>query len=74
MQAAKTHLKKLQIIQNKHFKIINNKHWRFSTQLLHKRTSIIDLIKIINIKYLESTENSLYQQISECRESVENYF
>lgn len=37
-KAARSHLKKLQIIQNKNLKIINHLHWRYPTQELHKET------------------------------------
>ena len=43
-KAARTHLKKLQVIQNKCLKIINNKHWRFSTSLLHNETGYDKII------------------------------
>lgn len=71
-KAAKTHLKKLQILQNKCLKIINNKHWRYSTQLLHSDTGyekIYDFIERLNNKYFENIENSTYPMIRECRES-----
>lgn len=67
--AAKTHLKKLQIIQNKCLKIINNKNWRYSTLLLHYETGyelIIDFIKKLNHKYHESIQNSSSQMLREC--------
>lgn len=70
-KAAKTHLKKLQIIQNKCLKIINKKHWRYSTQLLHiesKYELIVNFIKRINEKYQDAIANSPYQLIRECRE------
>lgn len=72
-KAAKTHRKKLQIIQNKCLKIINKKHWRYSTQLLHSETGyerIDDFVKKLNNKYYENIENSSYQMIKECRESA----
>lgn len=72
-KAAKTHLQKLQIIQNKCLKIINKKHWRYSTQLLHSETGyemINDFVKQINDKYFENVENSSYHLIRECRESA----
>lgn len=37
-QAATTHIKKLQVIQNKSLKLINKLPWRFSTKLLHQST------------------------------------
>lgn len=37
-QVAKTHIKKLQIIQNKTLKLINRLPWRFTTSLLHRTT------------------------------------
>lgn len=55
-KAAKTHTKKLQIIQNKCLKIIYNKHWRYSTDLLHRHTGyekINEFINRINTKYFD---------------------
>lgn len=37
-QAANTHIKKLQVIQNKSLKMINKLPWRFPTDLLHQTT------------------------------------
>lgn len=37
-QSATTHIKKLQVVQNKSLKLINKLPWRFSTDLLHQTT------------------------------------
>lgn len=70
-KAAKTHLKKCQILQNKCLKIINNKSWRYSTELLHTETGyekINEFIKRITDCYYNNIENSSYQLIRDCRE------
>lgn len=66
--AAKCHLKRLQIIQNKCLKMINNKHWRYPTYLLHQETGyemIKNCITRITNKFVEKTENSSYHLIRE---------
>ena len=76
-EAAKSNLKKLQIVQNKCLKIIYNKHWRYWTQLLHSETGyqrIEDFIKTLNKKYFENVENSSYQMIRDCSESTRGSF
>lgn len=46
--AAKTNIKKLQIIQNKCLKIIHNLHWRHSTDDVHLRAALPLLSEFIN--------------------------
>lgn len=70
-KAAKCHLKKLQIIQNKCLKIINNKYWRYSTRRLHNETGyemFTDFIARQNLNYFSRTSNSSYAIIRECRD------
>lgn len=70
-KAAKSHIKKLQILQNKCLKIIHRKHWRFPTQLLHDETGyekLYDFINRLKTKYFENNENSTYRLIRECNE------
>lgn len=70
-KAAKSHIKKMQIIQNKCLKMINNKHWRFPTSLLHVETGyemLLNFIHRLNNKFFTKIENSSYSMIRECRE------
>lgn len=70
-KAARTHLKKLQILQNKCLKIIYNKPWRFPTDTLHNECSYIKLdefIKRFTENFYTKIENSSYQLIKDCRE------
>lgn len=73
-KAAKCHLKKMQIIQNKCLKMINNKHWRYSTQTLHNETGYemySDFILRINQNYFTNIRNSSYDIIrDDCLELV----
>lgn len=69
--AANSHLKKLQIIQNKCLKMINNKHWRYPTHRLHLETNyekIIEFIARLNTNYFNKIESSTYPLIRECRQ------
>lgn len=47
-KAAKTHLKKLQIIQNKNLKIINELPMRFNTVNLHENLNFSTITQFIN--------------------------
>lgn len=70
-RAAKTHLKKLQVIQNKCLKMIHNKPWRFPTSLLHAETGyelFMDFVKKINVTHFQKILDSRYCKIRECRE------
>lgn len=70
-KAAKTHLMKLQIVQNKCLKIIYNKPWRYSTDILHEDTGyerIHDFIKRFTDNHFAKIENSSYPLIKECGE------
>lgn len=70
-KAANSHLKKMQIIQNKCLKIINNQPWRYSTRLLHLETGyekFTDFIMRQNLNYFNKITNSSYDIIRECRE------
>lgn len=56
--AAISHLKKLQIVQNKCLKMIYKKHWRFPTRVLHDESGydlIINFINRINENYTNRT-------------------
>lgn len=68
---AKTHIKKLQIIQNKMLKIIMNLPMWFSTRALHSLTNIpllVDYIHILSTKYYNNcrmSENPILQQLAQ---------
>lgn len=67
--AAKCHLKKLQIIQNKCLKIINNKHWRYPTSRLHNESNyelFTEFIDRQNLNFFNRAHNSSYEIIREC--------
>lgn len=70
-KAAKTHLRRLQVIQNKCLKIINGKHWRYPTTLLHEETGyepINAFIAQLNEKYFRKLADSSYEILRECNE------
>lgn len=70
-KAAKTHIKKLQIIQNKCLKIINNLRWRYPTDLLHSRSGyekIHDFMYRLSQNYYNANAQSTYPLIRACRE------
>lgn len=47
--AAKTHIKKLQVVQNKVLKQIHNLYWRFHTNDLHQLTNYPMLNELIGM-------------------------
>lgn len=47
VSAAKTHIKKLQVVQNKALKQIHNLHWRFHTTDLHQITNYLLVEELI---------------------------
>lgn len=64
--AARTHIKKLQIIQNKQLKLINGLPWRFSTHQLHVNTgyqTIEDYMKKLVEKFQLRCMDSEFQLI-----------
>lgn len=66
-----SHLKWMQVIQNKCLKMIHNKHWRYSTRSLHEETGydlFIDFVHKINNNYFTKIEYSNYPLIRECIE------
>lgn len=70
-KAAKTHIKKLQIIQNKCLKIIYKKRWRYPTHLLHSRSGyekIQEFMYRLSQNYYNNNRHSTYRLIRECRE------
>lgn len=70
-KAARCHIKKMQIIQNKCLKMIHNKHWRFPTQSLHDETGYEkyrDFIERQNLNFFTKVRNSFYEIIRECIE------
>lgn len=70
-KAAKCHIKKMQIIQNKCLKMINNKPWRYSTQVLHHETGYElynEFIKRQNINFFNKIRNSPYDIMRDCLE------
>lgn len=70
-KAAKTHIQKLQIIQNKCLKIIYNLRWRYPTQLLHSRTGyekILEFMIKLSEKFYNSNTQSIYPLIRSCSE------
>lgn len=70
-RAAKSHLKRLQIVQNKCLKMINCKHWRYSTATLHEETGyelFKDFIKRLNENYFNKITDSSYEILRECNE------
>ena len=72
-KAAKCHLKKMQIIQNKCLKIINNRHWRYHTRELHDETGyelFSEFIERQNYNFFDKIRNSSYAIIRECQELI----
>lgn len=70
-KAAKCHIKKMQIIQNKCLKMIYNKNWRYSTQALHNETGYemyTEFIQRQNTNYFTKISNSSYAIIRDCLE------
>lgn len=70
-KAAKTHIKKLQIIQNKCLKIIYKKRWRYPTLLLHSRSGyekIQEFMYRLSQNYYNNNRHSTYPLIRECKE------
>lgn len=70
-RTAKSHWKKLQILQNKCLKIINRRHWRYSTALLHDETGYEKLdtfVDRLNDNYFNKVKYSTYQLIRSCNE------
>lgn len=70
-RAAKTHLKRLQVIQNKCLKMIFHKPWRYPTSLLHEETGyelLVDYIKRLNTNYFNRIHHSPYSILRECTE------
>ena len=66
--AAKNHIKKLQIIQNKCLKIINAYRKRYSTRLLHKNTKqdmIKSTIEKLSLAFHDKCKSSKYELIRE---------
>lgn len=66
--AAKTHIKKIQVVQNKCLKMINNLPWRYSTIDLHQRTdykTINELIDSHTTRFFDKCRQSNYQLIQE---------
>lgn len=63
-RAAKSHIKKFQIIQNKCLKIIYDKNWHFPTSTLHEETGyelFADFVKRLNNKFFyKSFDISLF--------------
>lgn len=67
-RAAETHLKKIQVIQNKCLKMIHNKEWRYPTSRLHEETGydlFIDFIRRLNDNYFQKVATSRYCRIRE---------
>lgn len=70
-RAAKSHLKRLQTMQNKSLKMIFNKPWRYPTSILHDETGyelFSDFIKRLNENYFLRIQNSHYSIIRECKD------
>lgn len=70
-KAANTHLKRLQIIQNKCLKMINNKPWHHPTTHLHRETGyelFSSFIRRLNENYFEKLSNTPYEILRECNE------
>lgn len=70
-KAANSHLKRMQVIQNKCLKMIHNKHWRHSTRALHDETGyemFVNFISRLNNNYFSKIEYSNYPLIRECIE------
>lgn len=64
--AAQTHIKKLQIIQNKCLKLINKLPWRYSTRQLHQDTkydTIKNHMQKLNQRFDDSCTNSDFELI-----------
>lgn len=67
-KAAFTHIKKLQVVQNKCLKLINKLPWRYSTTLLHQYTSypmVTSHMQCISEKFHDSCAVSDYELIRE---------
>lgn len=65
-KAAITHLRKLQVIQNKILKIINRLHWRFPTAQLHTLTgfeTITEYIRKLTTSFEEKSRSSCHTLI-----------
>ena len=63
---AKSHIKKLQIIQNKNLKIIHNLNWKFSTDRLNKtygHKTISALMTDLTITFENRWQQSTYDLI-----------
>lgn len=70
-KAANTHIKKLQIIQNKCLKIIYNLRWRYPTDILHSRSGyekIHEFIYRLSQSYNDRNIHSSYPMIRACRD------
>lgn len=72
-KAAKCHIKKMQIIQNKCLKMINKKPWRFSTSELHNETGYelyTEFITRQNINFFNKIRHSPYAIMRDCLELI----
>lgn len=70
-KAAESHLKRLQVVQNKCLKMIHCKNWRYSTAMLHEETRyelFKDFIKRINENYFNKIADTPYEILRECNE------
>lgn len=71
-KAANSHIKKLQIIQNKCLKIIHNKNWRFSSNALHEETGysfLRDFIHTLSNNFFIKNQHSPHPLIRNCQDS-----
>lgn len=70
---ANSHIKKLQIIQNKCLKMALNLHWRFSTSELHEQNNILlikNYIESAHKKFIEKCQLSEHESIRQIAEDL----